>query len=195
MFDLRQYFPLLTLVTVVTGSTLASADDDVDFFEQKIRPVLVDYCYKCHSSEADEAAGGLLMDSSAGMRRGGETGPAVVPKDLEESLLLSAIEYRDLEMPPDEKLDDEIIADFRRWIRMGASDPRDGDMSQDTESEPVEATPLWSLQPIRNPAVPTVQNQSWPTSELDQFVLAQLESAGLTPSVPATKETLLRRLS
>ncbi len=129
------------------------------------------------------------------MRRGGETGPAVVPKDLEESLLLSAIEYRDLEMPPDEKLDDEIIADFRRWIRMGASDPRDGDMSQDTESEPVEATPLWSLQPIRNPAVPTVQNQSWPTSELDQFVLAQLESAGLTPSVPATKETLLRRLS
>ncbi|MEO2013804.1 MAG: DUF1553 domain-containing protein [Fuerstiella sp.] len=195
MSDLRQYFPLLILVTVVPGSTPATADDDVDFFEEKIRPVLVDYCYKCHSSESDEAAGGLRMDSSAGMRRGGETGPAVVPKDLEKSLLLSAIEYRDLEMPPDEKLDDEIIADFRRWIRMGAADPRDSDTPQDTESEPVEATPLWSLQPIRNPTVPTVQNRNWSTSDLDQFVLAQLESAGLTPAVPATKETLLRRLS
>ena len=195
MFDLRQYFPLLVFATVVTGSTLASAGDDVDFFEKKIRPVLVDHCYKCHSSESDEAAGGLLLDSSAGMRQGGETGPAVVPKDLDESLLLSAIEYRDLEMPPDEKLSDEIIADFRQWIRMGASDPRDGKMEQDTESKPTAVRPLWSLQPVQHPEVPTVQNRNWSSSELDRFVLARLESAGLTPAVRATKETLLRRLS
>ena len=179
----------------VMGVTVVVADDDVDFFEEKIRPILVDYCYKCHSSESEEPAGGLLLDSRAGMHEGGETGPAVVPKDLKESLLLSAIEYRDLEMPPDEKLEDEIISDFRRWIKMGAPDPRDGGMSQNAESESDAVVPLWSVQPVQEPEVPTVQNRIWPASDLDRFVLARLEPAGLTPAIPATKETLLRRLS
>ena len=186
---------MLGFVTFVMGISVAAADDGIDFFEEKIRPILADYCYECHSSESEEPAGGLLLDSRAGTHEGGETGPAVVPKDLNESLLLSAIEYRDLEMPPDEKLDDETIAEFRRWIKMGAPDPRDGDMSPHAESESDEFVPLWSLQPVQNPQVPTVQNQDWPTTDLDRFVLARLESAELVPAIPATKEALLRRVT
>ncbi|MDG1897105.1 MAG: DUF1553 domain-containing protein [Fuerstiella sp.] len=195
MLNLQKHLRTLSFAIAVAGLTLVNADDDVEFFENNIRPVLVDYCYKCHSSDSDEPAGGLQLDTKIGIRTGGETGPAVVPMDLQESLLLSAIEYRDLEMPPDEKLDDEIIADFRQWIKKGASDPRDDDMPHDTESDPVAAPPLWSVQPVQNPQVPVVENHSWPVSGLDQFILARLESSGLTPAVPATKEILLRRLS
>lgn len=106
---------------------VAQADDGINFFEDRIETVLMDRCYKCHSEESDEPAGGLLLDSKAGIRRGGETGPAVVPEDVDESLLISAIEYRDLEMPPSEKLDDDVIEDFRKWIEMGAPDSRSDD--------------------------------------------------------------------
>ncbi len=107
--------------------------DDVtrlEFFEERIRPVLVDHCYKCHSSDDSEPAGGLLLDTREGIRRGGHTGPAVVPGDLKESLLLNAIQYGNLEMPPDEKLSDEVIEDFRTWISLGAHDSRAEDSEQ-----------------------------------------------------------------
>lgn len=104
---------------------VAAADEEsLEFFEQKIRPVLVDRCYKCHSAESDEAAAGLRLDTREGSRRGGELGPAVVPGDLKESVLWQAIRYENLEMPPDEKLSDEIIDDFRKWIEGGAADSR-----------------------------------------------------------------------
>src|SRR5436190_1882402 len=96
----------------------------IEFFEKKIRPVLVEHCFKCHSAEAKEPKGGLLVDSRDGMRVGGETGPAIVPGNVKESLLLSAIRHEDLEMPPDKRLSDAIIADFVKWIEMGAPDPR-----------------------------------------------------------------------
>ena len=118
----------MTCILVLNWCCCVShADDGIEFFEDKIETVLMDRCYKCHSEESDEPAGGLLLDSKAGIRRGGETGPAVVPEDIDESLLISAIEYRDLEMPPNEKLDDEVIEDFRQWIKMGAPDPRSDD--------------------------------------------------------------------
>jgi mono/diheme cytochrome c family protein len=115
---------LLFVPFVNSGLSIIQADDGADFFDKKIRPVLVDHCYECHSAESDEPGGGLLVDTRSGLRKGGETGPAVVPKDLKNSLMLSAIEYRDLEMPPSQKLDDEIIANVRKWIKMGAPDPR-----------------------------------------------------------------------
>lgn len=129
------------------------AGDDTEFFEEKIQPVLVDYCYKCHSDEADEPAGGLFLHTREGIREGGELGPAVVPEDIDESLLISALEYRDLEMPPDGQLDEAIIADFRKWIEMGAPDPR-----SDDEAEPpkpmAKAAPATghSDAPLKHPA-------------------------------------------
>jgi cytochrome c553 len=172
------------------------ADDGEEFFESKIRPVLVDYCYECHSSDADDASGGLRVDTREGIRRGGETGPAVVPGDVDESLLISAVEYRDLEMPPDEKLDDEIIANLKKWIRMGAPDPRDGDATMpDASEDTAAAEPLWSLQPVVAVEPPPVQDNQWPRSGVDHFVLAKLEQEGLSAVQAATPQNLIRRVS
>src|SRR3954454_6038488 len=107
--------------------TLAADDPDgVAFFEAKIRPVLVERCYSCHSCAARRPKGGLRLDSRESMRQGGNSGPAVVPGNLQESLLILAIEQEDeaFQMPPRGKLPEPVIADFRRWVEMGAPDPR-----------------------------------------------------------------------
>lgn len=184
---------LILLLTAVPS--LAAADDGIEFFENNIRPILVDHCYECHSAETDEPAGGLLLDTRDGIREGGETGPAVVPEDIAESLLISAIEYNDLEMPPDEKLDDEVIAQFREWIEMGAPDPRDGTEHESAtmDEEPEPAQPLWSLQPPVAHTPP--QATEWARSPVDQFVLQRLTQADLSPARQADPAVLLRRLS
>lgn len=154
----RSLSAVLVLAALMSGNCALSEDANMEFFEKKIRPVLVDYCYKCHSAETDEPAGGLLVDTRQGIRAGGETGPAVVPGDVKESLLVSAIEYNDLEMPPDEKLDDEIVEDFRKWIRMGAPDPRTKPMPERPDQTKAEnPAPLRSLQTLRNPDSPMLQ--------------------------------------
>src|SRR5207237_45358 len=102
-----------------------TSPDSVDFFERKIRPVLVERCFKCHSSTAKKVEGDLLLDSRDSARKGGESGSAVVPGDAKASLLLAAIRHESLEMPPDDKLPDEVIHDFEQWISAGAVDPRD----------------------------------------------------------------------
>lgn len=204
--SLRQNAPtqsssLVWGIVLLTGSlgTCASiyADDDNEFFEEKIRPVLIDYCYKCHSDEADEPAGGLFLHTRKGIREGGELGPAVVPEDIDESLLISAMEYRDLEMPPDEQLDEAIIADFRKWVEMGAPDPRtdDDQESPETMAKEKPSAPHWSLQPVTNPTTPELNNsQSAPTA-IDAFVQKKIEAAGLKPAGKADPAKLLRRLS
>ena len=178
-----------------------SADEGEEFFESKIRPVLVDYCYECHSMESDDADGGLMLDTRDGIRRGGETGPAVVPNDLDESLLISAIEYRDLEMPPDEKLDDDVIRDFKKWIRMGAPDPRDGksempgkDDGEDDGEDDKEDEQLWSLKPVVPAEVPNLENHSWARSGVDSFISAAHAEQGLSPVAEASSESLVRRV-
>ena len=98
---------------------------EVAFFEKKIRPVLVEHCYRCHSVQAKMPKAGLHLDSRAGIRRGGESGPAIVPGKIDESLLIQALRHEELEMPPDRKLPDRVIADFVAWVRNGAPDPRD----------------------------------------------------------------------
>ena len=107
--------------------SVQSADESSqrEFFERRIRPVLVERCFKCHSSQAEEVGGGLPLDTRLATRRGGESGEAVVPGDTEASLLLSAIEYRDFQMPPDNRFPEDVVADFRRWIESGAFDPRE----------------------------------------------------------------------
>src|SRR6516164_108031 len=100
----------------------------IAFFEKSIRPVLVKECYSCHATTAKKIRGGLTLDTRDSIRKGGDTGPAVVPGDVKKSLLLKALKHvqDDLKMPPEKKLSDEVIANFEKWIAMGAPDPRDG---------------------------------------------------------------------
>jgi hypothetical protein len=166
-----------------------------DFFEKQIRPVLVQHCYQCHSAEAKKVKGGLLLDTRDGIRKGGETGPAVVPGKIDKSLLIQAIRYGgELKMPPKGKLPDAAIADFEKWVAMGAPDPREKRAA--SKAEPYnfdEARKHWAYQPIRNPALPAVRLSSAAASPIDNFILAKLEANGLTPSPPADRRTLIRR--
>src|ERR1043165_9726696 len=98
----------------------------VEFFEKKIRPVLVAQCYECHAAKAKVVQANLYLDTREGTRRGGDSGPAVVPNEIDDSLLIEAIRYEGYEMPPKGKLPEAVIADFVKWIEMGAPDPRDG---------------------------------------------------------------------
>src|SRR5262245_55717315 len=115
-----------TLLAAGIASAEEPSREQVEFFEKKIRPVLVAQCYKCHSSQSTKLRAGLLVDTREGLRKGGDSGPAVVPGDPEASRLLKALRYEDLEMPPGGKLAGSVIADFEAWVRAGAVDPRDG---------------------------------------------------------------------
>lgn len=170
----------------------------LEFFEKRIRPVLAARCYECHSADAEEVGGNLLLDTRQGTRSGGETGPAVVPKNLKASLLLDALEYKSFEMPPDARLPKTVIADFRQWIEMGAPDPREGQpaaRSAPAADEPKKSERLWSLQPLAETKLPAVADGDWPRTDIDRFVLAKLEEQGLRPVADADPITLLRRLS
>src|SRR6185503_12996882 len=129
--------------------------DDVEFFEKRIRPVLVEYCYECHSATSEKAEGGLLLDTLQGVLKGGDTGPAIVAGDPENSLLIEAVRAtdKDLQMPhKDKKLSDAQIADLVTWVNMGAPGPRM------TEKHPggmaAKAKSWWAFQPVQRPRVP-----------------------------------------
>jgi len=191
---------LMTLVpalgAVLLGRSLADVPADVDFFEAKIRPVLVEHCYSCHAADSKIIRGGLLVDSRNGLRTGGDSGPAVVPGNTADSLLLAALKHEFLEMPPDRKLPDAVISDFERWISSGAADPRDVGRAEPPRGVDIEAAKShWAFQPIVDPTPPTVAEESWIRSPIDRFVLARLEAAGMTPRPRADKATLIRRAS
>ncbi len=186
-------------VTIVLPShfALAAENDEAKeaFFEAKIRPVLVSKCYECHAATSKEPKGDLLLDTREGIRRGGESGHAVVPGDVEESLILSAIKYESLEMPPDEQLPEHVIADFENWIRMGAHDPRDDKSAPIRREIDFErAREFWSFQPIADPVVPSVENSQWLRSEIDAFIAARLQAKGITPVSDADGIALARRI-
>jgi len=167
------------------------------FFEQKIRPLLIERCYRCHSP-AKEVKGGLKLDSRKGWEKGGETGPAIVPGKPDESLLITAVRYQDadLRMPPAGKLAEAEIALLEEWVRRGAPDPRD-----DTApggpfgANSAAARSHWAYQPLRKTAIPEVRQADWPLGDVDRFVLATLEEKGLGPSPDASRHTWLRRVS
>ena len=171
------------------------SSEQLEFFEAKIRPVLVKHCYECHSSSSQPAKGGLSLETREAMRRGGDSGPAVVPGELDESLIISAIRYDDFEMPPKGKLAGSVIKDFERWVEMGAPDPRVGEpVVAAAESIDYEAAAkFWAFQSPRKSTPPVTQNVTWARNEIDQFVLARLESNGIAPSRPASKRALIRR--
>ncbi|HIN95112.1 MAG TPA: DUF1553 domain-containing protein, partial [Planctomycetes bacterium] len=196
--------PLILLLSVTVIAADKPAVDQaarLEFFEKKIRPVLVLNCYECHSVLSKEPKGELLLDSRERMRRGGESGPAVVPGNLEKSLILSALKHESLEMPPKKKLPAAVVSDFVTWIKDGAVDPRDQPSSPEALSRELwEATfqqrlNWWSLQPVRDFAVPKTTRGGWTGKTIDPFVLSKLSEAGLGPTTRADKQTLVRRLS
>lgn len=164
-----------------------------------VRPILKRACLGCHSHASGEANGGLMLDSYAAIRTGGESGSAAVPHDVDESWLLAAVRYNGefYDMPPDGRLPQSDIDAIKRWIETGAVGDVDWTAKPTTTgeaSQPIEP-PLWSLQSIDDPPVPNVQNEKWPKSDLDRFVLHRLEAADLQPAADAEPAVLLRRIA
>lgn len=183
---------------VLLAFALASAArPQAEFFEARIRPVLIANCHSCH--DARKAISGLRVDSKEGMLRGGSRGTAVSPGNPDGSLLYRAISYRDpvLKMPPSGKLPDAVIADFRQWIEQGAHDPRMETLgaSQSNAINWERARLHWSFQPLTSATPPKIRNAAWPRSQIDTFLLAKLEESNLSPAAPADRRTLLRRAS
>ena len=176
----------------------AFSPEGLDFFEKKIRPVLSESCYQCHSAKAKRPAGGLLLDSRDAMLKGGASGqPAIVPGDVEKSLLIKAIRYSDakLQMPMGGKLSAQIIKDFETWVKIGAPDPRKADAAPAYISpyDFNEAKKFWSFQPVKDSPLPTVRDKAWIKNPIDNFILTKLEEKKLTPVADADKLTLIRR--
>lgn len=174
----------------------------IEFFEKKIRPVLVEHCYECHSGEPDEESASFVVDTREGMLQGGDSGKAVVPGNLKQSLILQAIEHDPdfYAMPPDEKLSAQVINDFKKWIQMGAPDPRKGKATSRPKTKKQLAIDFdkerefWSFRPLKNPKVPDVKNKTWSANPIDRFILAKLEQSKLKPVSPADRRTLIRRV-
>ena len=190
-------FVLRILALVILPSSVAAADEGTDFFETKIRPVLVEHCYSCHSADAAQAKklkGGLQLDTRNGIRKGGESGPAVVPGKVNESELIAAIRHESFEMPPKGKLPEQVIADFVKWIEMEAPDPREENNPAATPAVDIEnGRRFWAFQAPQVHERPRVQDDLWPQKELDWFILASHGSAGLKRVRAATKSEWIRR--
>jgi hypothetical protein len=170
-----------------------------EFFERRIRPVLVEHCLKCHGGDPQKIKGGFRVDSGAALVRGGDSGPALVPGDPAKSRLIEAVTYKnvDLQMPPKGRLSDAVIADLTAWVKDGAPWPEERSSSATARSEfdlARRKAEHWAWRPVRRPQVPAVKDDSWPAGAVDRFILAKLEDKGLSPAPKADRRTLLRRV-
>jgi hypothetical protein len=184
----------VALLAVASVGYAADNPAGVEFFEKKIRPVLVEQCYGCHSASVKSPMGGLMVDSGAGLQRGGSSGQSAVTANApEKSLLLAAIK-RDgkLKMPPAAALAPEVVGDFETWIKMGAPDPR-AEVLPPPPYNFEEARKFWSFQPVKDPVPPKVGEPAWSKNEIDRFIKAKLDEKKLTPVGLASKRALLRR--
>jgi hypothetical protein len=182
-------------VLLAVGAAAAEADG-VEFFEKKIRPVLVEHCYACHSAESKPVQGALLVDTRGGLIKGGASGnSSVIPFKPDESPLLNSLKHTgSIKMPPGEKLPDEVFENFAAWIRMGAPDPR-------TDKTPALPPPYdfaaarkhWAYRPVTDTQPPPVADPLWSTNPIDRFIKAKLEERKLTPVGLASKRALIRR--
>jgi len=187
------FFIAMGPVSVFAGEVSKA---DADFFEKKIRPVLVKHCYECHSAKSKELGGKLLLDSPAGMLQGGESGPSVQAGKPDASLIIQALRYDDIEMPPEKPLPENVVNDFITWVKRGAPDPRHSPKVTAKKPEPEGLDPElhWSFFPRTTTAPPAVADKSWPRSDIDRFVLSKIEQARLHPTADAPPATLIRRL-
>lgn len=185
---------------VPARAEFSSPEDGVRFFEEKIRPVLAEKCYSCHSADSEKLKGSLQVDHLSHLLAGGDTGPSLVPGKPDNSLLVEAIAYGnpDLRMPPKEKLSATVVEDFRKWVAGGAPWP-DEPVPQAGKSDAFDLEQRradhWSWRPVTAPAVPAVTEAAWVRSPVDAFLLAKIESAGLRPAGPADDRTWIRRVS
>src|SRR5262245_21657725 len=177
---IRRSFPVWLLL--LATPTAPAADPGLQHFEQKIRPVLVKYCYECHSADAKKVRGGLLLDTRAGLLTGGDSGPAVVPGKPVERLILKALRHDEIAMPAKEQLPDAVAAEFERWISMGAPAPRTGKVTTKGAIDVETGNKFWAFQPIQAHPAPQVADAGWPRSDIDRFILAGLEAKGLKPA-------------
>jgi hypothetical protein len=170
--------------------------EGAEYFEKKIRPILVHHCYECHSGDPKKAKANFVLDTREGLRKGGQSGTVISPGNPDESLLIEAVQYMGLEMPPKEKLPDELIEEFVKWVEMGAPDPRTGKAAKARNKiDLTEARKYWAFQRPKAAPVPKVQDTSWPVSDIDRFVQAQREKEHLRPAADADRVTLIRRVT
>ena len=188
---------VLTLsIQAQVPTQVQNAPDDVNFFEQQIRPILTQHCYQCHSTESKRLRGGLLLDSRPGWQKGGDSGPVLLPGKPEESLLIKAVRYSDdtMQMPPKGKLSDREIQALVEWVRRGAPDPRD--VAKPPRKERVidiaQGKLHWAFQPLRLSEIPSV-NSPWPRNAIDRFLFAKIQAEGMQPTPSASRARLLRR--
>lgn len=191
---MKALFPALVLLTANAAGAEMTPDQRT-FFENKIRPVLVKQCYECHSQSAKKVGGKLLLDAPSEMIVGGESGPSLIPGQPDESLIIQAVRYDGIEMPPKKRLPESVVNDFVTWVKMGAPDPRDDLPKTSQKSKAAPKKSLWSLQPITDPKPPKVKNNNWPRDSLDAFILAGIEKSGIQTAADAELTTLKRRLS
>ena len=198
-----RYLAALAVTLALTARVLAAAPafpaEDLEFFEKRIRPLLAERCYECHSAGAKKLKGGLHLDSREAILKGGETRPAVVPGQPDKSLLIEAVRYgnQDLQMPPKSRLSEAQVADLAEWVKRGAPWPPEA-ASQRVAKQGFDVQQRkqahWSWTPPCAEPVPAVKNSAWSTQPVDRFLLAKLEAKQLAPAQPAAPLTLLRRL-
>ncbi|MFN5497194.1 MAG: DUF1549 domain-containing protein, partial [bacterium] len=191
------------------GSPAPLTPDQVKFFESKIRPILIANCYGCHSVSSGKSKGGLRLDTRDATLKGGDSGPALVPGDVDSSLLVRAVRYldSDYEMPPAGKLRDDDIKLLEEWVAMGAPDPRIEGAAVAAGHSPGTAHRWssqdidngrqnhWAYKPLSAPKPPATKDSGWARSPIDSFILAGLEAKSLSPAADADPGTLLRRAS
>ena len=179
-----------------------SGTPQIDFFEKKIRPVLSGNCYECHSAKSKALKAGLLLDRKAGWVRGGKNGAVIHPGKPDESILMNALRYdnHDLQMPPSGKLSESVLADFEKWIAMGAQDPRNSSLEEVFAVGGLKAKSLeegrkfWAFKPIKPPSLPVIEKDEWIQDDIDRFILRGIEGNDLEPSRKAEPLVLLRRI-
>lgn len=192
---------LLLIVLALRLAPDVRADEptpgQIEFFENRIRPLFVERCRECHGEE--RAKGGLKLTSGDAFRRGGDSGVVVIAGKPDESLLIEAVGHTgDIKMPPKQKLADAQIADLKRWVEIGAPWPADKpDAKPETAPFTISAEQraFWSFQLVRDPVIPQVHDAAWPTGAIDRFILGGLEAAGIKPAPQADRRTLIRRVT
>src|SRR5262245_16689683 len=202
----RNFFAVVACFSATLSSLLAlgagpdPTREQLRFFEEKVRPILAENCYKCHGSEKQK--GSLRLDLRESALAGGESGPVIVPGKPDESALVEAIKWQALEMPPQGKLSEGQLATLTEWIRLGAPMPKDhgspsGFSIRKTRGVITnEDRQWWAFQPINRPAVPAILTRSASeghsgSNPIDAFVLARMQSEGLAPAPEADKRTLI----
>jgi hypothetical protein len=175
----------------------SSSEAGIAYFEKEIRPLLIAHCYQCHCESTGEREGGLVLDNRDGWRVGGDSGPAVVPGDVEASHLIRAVRYDDdgLQMPPVKPLAAADVARLEHWVRIGAPAPEKIHLSaSDNPADPVAGKDHWAFGPLSESRPPVVSDVDWPLGDIDRFVLSRLEQERLHRTSDAQRNILARRV-